>query len=162
GMVRHEVTDDTQLTLFTTEGLIRALLHGRDTVAAVHEAYLRWLDTQDHPAPPPADDGFRTGRLREQTWLYARRGPGLTCLSGLRSGVRPAADTDPPDRTGPVNPHSKGCGAVVRSAPFGFVSLRFEHAARCARITHGHPTAADAAGALALIIGGLAHGEDLR
>ncbi|MBE3011711.1 ADP-ribosylglycohydrolase family protein [Microbispora sp. NEAU-D428] len=163
GMVRHEVTDDTQMTLFTTEGLIRALLHGRGTVAAVHDAYLRWLDTQDHPGPPPAgDDPVRTGWLREQNWLYARRAPGATCLSGLRTGVRPSADADAPDRTGPVNPHSKGCGTVMRSAPFGFVSLRFEHAARCARITHGHPAAGDAAGALALIIGGLAHGEDLR
>ncbi|MEN3538102.1 ADP-ribosylglycohydrolase family protein [Microbispora sp. ZYX-F-249] len=161
-MVGTEVTDDTQMTLFTVDGLVRALLHGRDTVAAVHDAYLRWLDTQDHPAPPPEDGGFRTGWLRQQPWLYAVRAPGLTCLSGLRSGVRPRSDVEPPDRTGPVNPHSKGCGAVMRAAPFGFVGLRFEHAARCARITHGHPAAAAAAGALALIIGGLVHGEDLR
>ncbi|MFD0889726.1 ADP-ribosylglycohydrolase family protein, partial [Streptosporangium algeriense] len=40
------VTDDTQMTLFTVEGLIR----GGD-VPAVRHAYLRWLDTQRYPAP---------------------------------------------------------------------------------------------------------------
>ena len=43
------ITDDTQMTLFTVEGLIR----GGD-VAAVRRAYLRWLDTQQHRSPLPA------------------------------------------------------------------------------------------------------------
>src|SRR5689334_14653367 len=41
------VTDDTQMTLFTVEGLIQAGVReqGLD-LAAVHHAYDRWLDTQ--------------------------------------------------------------------------------------------------------------------
>ncbi|GGL43517.1 ADP-ribosylglycohydrolase family protein [Planomonospora parontospora] len=177
GMVETEITDDTQMTLFTAEGLIRARLHGGDPLAGVHGAYLRWLDTQDHAAPRPEDGGFRTGWLRTERWLYARRAPGNACLSGLRSGITP-----PPPETplghGPVNPGSKGCGTVMRSAPFGLVraSPTFSAsssasssvaadpvalATAAARITHGHPTAAIASGALAHLIGRLVDGEPL-
>ncbi|WP_031166855.1 ADP-ribosylglycohydrolase family protein [Streptosporangium roseum] len=143
------ITDDTQMTLFTVEGLIR----GED-VTAVQRAYLRWLDTQQHPSPPPADGGVRTGRLREQRWLYSRRAPGNACLSGLRhsKAVSPAPFGEP----GPVNPGSKGCGTVMRSAPFGLRARSarhaFELAAECAQITHGHPTGYLAAGAFAAIV----------
>lgn len=58
--VTGRVTDDTQMTLFTAEGLIRAHsramakgIGGAET-AVIRHAYLRWLDTQNHPAPPPA------------------------------------------------------------------------------------------------------------
>ncbi|MBG0816958.1 ADP-ribosylglycohydrolase family protein [Planomonospora sp. ID82291] len=175
GMVETEITDDTQMTLFTAEGLIRARLHGGDPLTAVHDAYLRWLDTQDHTAPRPEDDGFRTGWLRTERWLYARRAPGNACLSGLRSGIAP-----PPPETplahGPVNPGSKGCGTVMRSAPFGLVRGPQEQpstgdraaaadpvalAAAAARITHGHPTAAVASGALAHLVGRLVAGDPL-
>ena len=97
------VTDDTQMVLFTVE----ALLADGDRAAALHAAYLRWLRTQETAAPPAGAEG-----LAAQAWLYAQRAPGNACLSGLRSGRRgtPAA---------PANPGSKGCGTVMRSAPFG-------------------------------------------
>ncbi|MGV9533224.1 ADP-ribosylglycohydrolase family protein [Streptosporangium sandarakinum] len=171
------ITDDTQMTLFTVEGLLR----GGD-VTAVHHAYLRWLDTQSHPAPPPADGAaFRTGALREQTWLYSRRAPGNACLSGLRqgrSGLRHGRSAPPsggswPDghgltlsgEPGPVNPDSKGCGTVMRSAPFGLNAPSprhaFEPAAECARLTHGHPTGYLAAGAFAAAVHFVVAGEPL-
>lgn len=151
------ITDDTQMTLFTVEGLLR----GGD-VAAVRQAYLRWLDTQDHPAPPPPDRSHRTGDLREERWLYSRRAPGDACLSGLHQDFPGPA---PLGRPGPVNPGSKGCGTVMRSAPFGLAAptaaAAFELAAQCAQITHGHPTGYLAAGALAAMIHRLAAGESL-
>ncbi|MFB4281497.1 MULTISPECIES: ADP-ribosylglycohydrolase family protein [unclassified Nonomuraea] len=131
------ITDDTQMTLFTVEGLLAAraataqasgaggegLGAAREpaevvgeVVGAVRQAYLRWLDTQRNPDPPPAALPHQTGRLREETWLYSRRAPGSACLSGLhRPFPGPAAWGEP----GPVNPDSKGCGTVMRSAPFG-------------------------------------------
>ncbi|MEV4242107.1 ADP-ribosylglycohydrolase family protein [Streptosporangium canum] len=143
------ITDDTQMTLFTVEGLIR----GEDATA-VRRAYLRWLDTQQHASPPPADDVIRTGRLREQRWLYSRRAPGNACLSGLRHGQ--AAAPAPFGEPGPANPDSKGCGTVMRSAPFGLRAPSprhaFELAAQCAQITHGHPTGYLAAGAFAAVV----------
>lgn len=152
------ITDDTQMTLFTVEGLIR-----RPEVAGLRRAYLRWLDTQQHPAPPPANGVIRTGWLREQTWLYSRRAPGNACLSGLRNGQ--ATAPVPFGERGPVNPDSKGCGTVMRSAPFGLRAPSpqhaFELAARCAQITHGHPTGYLAAGALAAVVHFLVAGEPL-
>ena len=149
------VTDDTQMTLFTAEGLL-----DDRTTTAVRQAYLRWLDTQEHTAPPPAGLPHRTGALRQEGWLYSRRAPGNACLSGLqRTFPGPA----PAGQPGPVNPGSKGCGTVMRSAPFGLVmgdpKAAFDLAAACAQITHGHPTGYLAAGAFAAIIRLLADGE---
>ncbi|MET9241807.1 ADP-ribosylglycohydrolase family protein [Nonomuraea sp. NPDC003709] len=177
------ITDDTQMTLFTVEGLLRArAAHaggppgpGRaaypypEVVEPVRQAYLRWLDTQNHQAPPPADRPHRTGRLREEIWLYSRRAPGNACLSGLRQQFPGPSPLGVP---GPVNPNSKGCGTVMRSAPFGLVALSggagpdpreaFEVAAACAQITHGHPTGYLAAGAFAAITAYLVAGEALE
>jgi ADP-ribosylglycohydrolase len=142
------ITDDTQMTLFTVEGLIRG-----DEAVIVRHAYLRWLDTQQLPSPPPANGVIRTGWLREQTWLYSQRAPGNACLSGLRHEQAPAAPLGEP---GPTNPGSKGCGTVMRSAPFGLrarsARRAFDLAAECAQITHGHPTGYLTAGAFAAIV----------
>ncbi|MFI5528149.1 ADP-ribosylglycohydrolase family protein [Kitasatospora sp. NPDC051853] len=152
------ISDDTQMTLFTAEALLRD-----PSVPGVRQAYLRWLDTQEHPAPPPAGSApHRTGRLREERWLYARRGPGRACLHGLGQGYLPDPRRPLDGTPGPVNPDSKGCGTVMRSAPFGFVPDSFELAARCALITHGHPTAAYAAGAFAAVVGELMTGQPLE
>ncbi|NUT39369.1 MAG: ADP-ribosylglycohydrolase family protein [Thermoactinospora sp.] len=179
------VTDDTQMTLFTVEALVHAADHrtgttppdprgtqeagrpaigGEGAVEAVRAAYLRWLDTQDHHAPPPADRPHRTGTLREEGWLYSRRAPGNACLSGLH---RPFPGPSPLGAQGPVNPDSKGCGTVMRSAPFGLTApydarAAFELSAACAQITHGHPTGYLAAGAFAAIVARLMTGEALE
>ena len=97
-------------------------------------AYLRWRETQREPMPPMGSEG-----LAAQPWLYSRRAPGNACISGLRDGARPG-----------VNPNSKGCGTVMRSAPFGLrfaPEEAFEVAERCSELTHGHPTAGASAGA---------------
>jgi ADP-ribosylglycohydrolase len=172
------ITDDTQMTLFTAEGLIRA--HARASakgvegiegteIAIVRQAYLRWLDTQNHPTPPPPrtpDDVRRSGWLRTHPWLYARRAPGNACLSGLHEGHTPAVDSPLHGAPGPVNGGSKGCGTVMRSAPFGLTGLPardcFDLAARCAQITHGHPTGYFAAGALAAMVAYLLEGDSLE
>lgn len=176
GVVLGQVSDDTQMTLFTAEGLIRAYArYGPATdngissagPVLVRNAYLRWLDTQNHPAPPPPAElaHDRTGWLRQQTWLYARRAPGNACVSGLRYEHIPdkLGELGAP---GPVNPDSKGCGTVMRSAPFGLTGMpvrrAFEFAARCAQITHGHPTGYYAAGAFAAMIGHLLDGDSLE
>ncbi|MBO0657023.1 ADP-ribosylglycohydrolase family protein [Streptomyces triculaminicus] len=173
--VTGRVTDDTQMTLFTAEALIRADarasakgIGGAETGILLH-AYLRWLDTQQHPGPPPAAgprDVVRSGWLREQPWLYARRAPGNACLSGLRHRHVPAPYGSLDGTPGPVNPDSKGCGTVMRSAPFGltgeFTGYAFELAGRAAQITHGHPTGGYAAGAFAAIVRHLLDGASLE
>jgi len=51
---KAEITDDTQMTLFTAEGLLRAESRRREKGISrppfvVYNAYLRWLHTQGYP-----------------------------------------------------------------------------------------------------------------
>ncbi len=154
------ITDDTQMTLFGTEGLIRANVQARQGAShppsAVYGAHLRWLDTQRLAGPPADADGW----LASQPWLYAVRAPGNACMRGLA-----APDMGTLGR--PANPDSKGCGAVMRSAPFGLapagsVPRPFGLAVACAVHTHGHPSGYLAAGALALVTRELTLGTTLH
>ncbi len=161
------ITDDTQMTLFTVEGLIRAGVRTDRgigfTVAVVQHAYDRWLDTQLLPAP----SGRRDGWLQAEQWLYARRAPGNTCLSALGK-ARKGMDRIPQFGAQAVN-NSKGCGGVMRAAPFGLLPAAkgftlewaFDAAAEAAGYTHGHPTGQLASGALAAIVHLLCQGADL-
>ena len=160
------ITDDTQMTLFTAEGLLRAMCRGVlkgicDGPTVFYFAYLRWLKTQGYESesehfrfatePLPAREGtMANGWLSTVRELHARRGPGNTCLTALRSG-----------RCGRVNEYkpindSKGCGGVMRAAPAGIVGetveRAFELGCQTAAVTHGHPTGWLAAGALAVIV----------
>jgi ADP-ribosylglycohydrolase len=152
-------TDDTQMSLFTAEGLIRASVRGRSkgichTPTVIHRAYLRWLHTQGD-----AWDG-RIGQL--DGWLvtdrrmHRREAPGNTCLAALRGGT--AGTTDEP-----VN-DSKGCGGVMRAAPVGLVCEEEEAwhlGCSVAALTHGHRDGREPAGALAVIISRVCTGETL-
>ncbi|CAM06008.1 ADP-ribosylglycohydrolase [Saccharopolyspora erythraea NRRL 2338] len=160
--VRGAITDDTQMTLFTAEGLIRGSVAQRtlgadDPLPEVQLAYQRWLHTQgvawksaagpfiaEHPAP----DGW----LVEVPGLFSTRGPGKTvfrALAGFGDG-RPAGSF-----TEKIN-DSKGCGGVMRAAPVALYSASpaevFELAARTAALTHSHPAGFHSAGALAVIV----------
>jgi ADP-ribosylglycohydrolase len=161
------VTDDTQMTLFTVEGLIRAGVRTDRglgfTVGVVHHAYDRWLDTQLLPGPSGKLDGW----LQGEQWLYARRAPGNTCLSALTS-ARKGGDTIP-QFGGQAENSSKGCGGVMRAAPFGLLPAKwfdaewaFKAAAEAASYTHGHVTGKLASGALAAIVHELCQGADLN
>ncbi|MFF0345657.1 ADP-ribosylglycohydrolase family protein [Kribbella sp. NPDC004875] len=149
------ITDDTQMTLFTVEGLIRASVRSDRgtgfTVAVVQHAYDRWLDTQTLPGP----SGERDGWLQGEQWLYARRAPGNTCLTALTE-ARKGESRIPQFGELAVN-DSKGCGGVMRVAPFGLLprfpaAWLFDSAVDAAGYTHGHPSGRLASGALAAII----------
>jgi ADP-ribosyl-[dinitrogen reductase] hydrolase len=143
------VTDDTQMTLFTLEGLIRASVAARsgqpaDPVQVLYRAYLRWLATQDGPALATGEDGW----LVSEKLLHQQRAAGLTCLSALRSR-RAGAPGDP------LN-NSKGCGGVMRAAPCGLMvddpGRAFDLGCASAALTHGHPSGWYPAGVLAATV----------
>jgi ADP-ribosylglycohydrolase len=153
-------TDDTQMTLFTAEGILRAYTRGNskgiwDPPTVVFHAYQRWLVMQGYPKVAEfarAYDGWLLG-VKE---LYASRGPGSTCLSALLSGKPGMIET-------PIN-NSKGCGGVMRVAPAGLAFTRdkvFSMGAEFAALTHGHPSGYLSAGTLAQIIFNLIEGQDL-
>jgi len=144
------ITDDTQMTLFTAEGLLRGQQQPadrRDPALAIWRSYQRWLNTQ---YGEPAE-----GWLSSQEFLHHGRAPGTTCLSALHAG-HPGTVNDP------VN-NSKGCGGVMRIAPAGLAGGDpFTLGCQAAALTHGHPTGYLAAGALAVMISDLVGGRDLR
>ena len=152
----HEapITDDTQMTLFTTEGLIEAADDGTDRVGSVWAAYQRWFHTQggDLPADTAPDHG-----LLAVDDLHSRRAPGNTCCSAIAGG-EPGATTH-------VINDSKGCGGVMRAAPAGVVATDGADAYRLgcdvAALTHSHPCGWVAAGALAVMVHGLLAGRSL-
>jgi ADP-ribosyl-[dinitrogen reductase] hydrolase len=147
------ITDDTQMTLFTAEGLIRASQRFGDKgivdpPSVIHRAYLRWLDTQGLQG-----DGSRSW-LASTADMRHRRAPGNTCQSALQSGVMGTIDN-------PIN-NSKGCGGVMRIGPIGLViDEPFDLAARAAAITHGHPSGFLPSGALAVMLRALVKGGTL-
>jgi hypothetical protein len=82
-----KITDDTQMTLFTAEGLLRGQMRGvskgiKSFEHTVAGAYLRWLATQGYENYhlPVMLDGW----LYQQPELHSQRAPGMTCLSALR------------------------------------------------------------------------------
>lgn len=156
----QQITDDTQMTLFTAEGLLRSA-PGADPLPALRRAYLRWWQTQRQEVPAPHVDGW----LASLPFLYAARAPGNACMSGLGQQSRGFVAPNPFGESGPVNPHSKGCGTVMRSAPIGLAGmgsdLAFTTAARAAQLTHGHPTGYLAAGAFAALIDRVVSGVEL-
>lgn len=123
-------TDDTQMTIALTEGLLDAGLDASiDTqMQAVGKRFIEWLNSSDND-----------------------RAPGRTCISGVEryeAGIRW-------DQAGLE--HSKGCGSAMRVAAVGYfyqhdpARLR-EVATASSRLTHRHPTALAAAVAAAYAV----------
>ena len=155
--LRGAITDDTQMTLFTAEGLIRAHVRGSlkgicHPPSVVHHALLRWYRTQGGKPRVETDE---VGLISEQR-LWARRAPGLTCLSSLGAGRNfgALAEND-----------SKGCGTIMRVAPVALMMPRDQVrsiAIETSALTHGHPTGQLAAAAWAEILADVATGANLE
>ena len=164
------ITDDTQMTMFTAEGMLRAFVRmrmrgiGPVFPSVTARAYLRWLLTQGYQCDAePVDKP--SGWLIEHRELFDRRAPGNTCIAALRAMKRPGD---------PASNDSKGCGGVMRVAPVGMVMAQwegdtndemtkraFDIACSLAGITHGHPTGQLAAGVLAAIVALVLNGMPL-
>jgi len=148
--VSNLISDDTQMTLFTAEGLLNGLKTGKSLTKSVYRSYLRWYYTQSKSKMPGAK--YEGGLLNEAE-LFANRAPGSTCLSSLSSGIMGTlAD--------PIN-NSRGCGGVMRVAPCAVFPDAFTLGCRVAAITHGHPGGYIPAGALAALLQKLYYGQSL-
>jgi ADP-ribosylglycohydrolase len=138
------ITDDTQMTLWTIDGLIRAHLaglKGEEAEFQIGLAYQRWLATQGETALPEAVSEDQKGWLFELQELHSQRAPGNTCLASLRVWKFNRPEND-----------SKGCGTVMRSAPFGLHPSGPNMAGNTAGFTHGHWDAYESAYLFAEII----------
>lgn len=137
---RAIVSDDTQMTLFTANGILLGITRGRlrgimgPMEGYIYYAYLDWLFTQTGKVS--ADSGHAW--LRNVERLKVKRAPGNTCLNALATGTCGSIEK-------PIN-NSKGCGGVMRVAPIGLYFCEHDNealitmlGAKVAAITHGHP-----------------------
>lgn len=148
------VSDDTQMTLFTANGLLNAKRLGMPGTIGITNAYIEWYLTQT---------GKWSGKYKD-CWiarvpaLNKRRAPGNTCMSALDSIYKGKE---------PMN-SSKGCGGVMRVAPIslyaavnGRISIEDSDrlAGDAAEVTHQHPLGFIPAALMAHIIYRLATDE---
>ena len=133
-----EFSDDTQLTLFSAEGLMNGIIDTKagkpdEILPYIEKAYLAWHKTQTE-MPSVIDNSW----LSNVKTLWSRRAPGNTCMGALENishGIE-------------VRNNSKGCGGVMRVAPIGIFNAAHPHiykyedtahlAGWAAEITHHH------------------------
>ncbi|MBW2520749.1 MAG: ADP-ribosylglycohydrolase family protein [Deltaproteobacteria bacterium] len=168
------ITDDTQMALFTAEGLLHATSRAGfyrkkpSFTACAWKSYRRWMVTQGELDKNSVNND---GWLINLVDLHHRRAPGNTCLSSLKRNHLHRFG-----RALPFN-ESKGCGAVMRMAPVGLLfqspflsflarsDLRHDRAFDVGRnlgyLTHAHPSGYLPGAFLSALISRIIHGEDL-
>lgn len=157
---KAQISDDTQMTLFTANGLLTSLTMeltcgpmNSKPETIIMNAYLDWFYTQTK----------ETGKYDEQiTWLRElpemayRRAPGTTCLSACANII---------DGKEVVN-DSKGCGGIMRVAPMALLVAQEPNTNRyycsqeelaeagcyIAEQTHKHPLGFLPAGLLTILL----------
>ena len=146
------ISDDTQMTLFTANGLLigdtRGDLRGIRALPRqyVIRSYYDWLKTQNisytECKKTRDKEEYFTSWLLDVPEMFSPRAPGNTCLSALHRRQNGEGWEESYIRK-PIN-DSKGCGGIMRVAP---LALRYKNAkiekldmegAELAAITHGH------------------------
>lgn len=157
------ISDDTQMTLFTANGLLFGTARGRmrgimaPYASYLATAYREWYKTQISSSPITSK--FTCSWLLHVPELYAERSPGDTCM-GVLGGDHTGTPEDP------IN-FSKGCGGVMRVAPIGLY-FGTSHpltadmlGADAAALTHGHEMGYIPAAMLVHIIRLVSHNREI-
>ncbi|TQM30855.1 ADP-ribosylglycohydrolase family protein [Nocardia bhagyanarayanae] len=170
-----EISEETQLTLFTVEALVKGSVRARSrgiggaTLGMMQQGFLVWLRGQGVTIPeqrfPPHS------ALASHPELMRHRGTTHAAVTALRKAAARGEPARPlGTRSQPIN-DSKGCAATVRSVPCGFgyavdragdaIEHVFELGCDAAALTHGHPSGWLPAGAMAALIYLLGRGTEL-
>lgn len=151
------ISDDTQMTLFAANAIVYSACHpeGAPVPSCLKQAYREWYMTQ---YPAGKKSLLPTMWVYEDLRMHAARAPGNTCLGAIC-----AFDDTPEVR--PAENHSKGCGTVMRAAPFGLMhcpgpaeppergeGIVRQTAGIDASLTHGHPAAQASSEMLAAMV----------
>lgn len=112
------ISDDTQMTLFTANGLLNYItrititngFHWKILIDFITLAYKDWLKTQEGIDNYYYNDPLKCW-IRDIKELNVRRAPENTCISALQSL-----------KCGKVENDSNGCGGVMRVAPIGLLA----------------------------------------
>lgn len=151
-------SDDTQMTLFTANGLLLGAKEG-SYIRSVYDCYKEWFITQNCEYETKSKiHSLLTSRLMDIPELWQRRAPGFTCINAISSGKMGAVRN-------PLN-DSKGCGGVMRVAPVGLFFKNTEMisqtdmlAAEVSAITHGHELGYIPSACLAHIVNLVSHND---
>ncbi len=161
---RYQISDDTQMSLLTADGLLLALTRycTRGIAGApysyVYMKYRRWAQLQGYSVEGDSSIG---SWLFDDPAMFAVRAPGTTCMNMLCCNNEPSTMDEPRNE-------SKGCGGLMRVAPVGLFCNRYdgeraiEWAAEIAASTHGHPYGYMSAAILSSIIYHITLGESLH
>ena len=145
------VSDDTQMTLFTANGMLMGITRGAMRGVGgkpeqyVDGAYLDWYYTQTGKKKEMLTNDFHYTWLRDLPELAHNRAPGITCMSACESLFQGEK----------VSNDSKGCGGIMRVAPMALLMAGYwssgksfydvagidEAGAKVAAVTHKHPLA---------------------
>lgn len=145
------ISDDTQMTLFTANGMLMGLTRGymRGIGGRPEEyvdgAYLDWYYTQTGKKKEILINDFHYTWLRDLPEMAQCRAPGNTCLQACESMFRREH----------VHNNSKGCGGIMRVAPMALLDAGYasrdkntyslvelaEAGGKIAECTHKHPLA---------------------
>ena len=143
------ISDDTQMTLFTANGMLMGLTRGYMRGVGgrpekyVDIAYLDWYYTQTGKKREMLIDDWHPTWLRDLSEMAQLRAPGNTCLSACESlfwGEK-------------AQNNSKGCGGIMRVAPMALLDAGYasrnensysieelaEAGGEIAEVTHKHP-----------------------
>lgn len=135
-----EISDDTQMTLYTANGLLNAFDEYERTgvmhwpTEHIQQAYIEWYQTQMLDC---GDIKNPTCWLSNVLEMFASRAPGNTCMGALKYlklGKH-------------VQNDSKGCGGIMRVAPIALYGAAHgkdpkamaQIACEAAEMTHKHP-----------------------
>ena len=143
------ISDDTQMTLFTANGMLMGLTRGYMRGIGgrpekyVDIAYLDWYYTQTGKKREMLIDDWHPTWLRDLPEMAHLRAPGNTCLSACESLFRGEKAQN----------NSKGCGGIMRVAPMALLDAGYasrnensysieelaEAGGEIAECTHKHP-----------------------
>lgn len=160
-----EISDDTQMTLFTATGLLLGTTRGRTRgIMGTYPSYINfsykdWYRTQTECYPLPEEDHYSW--LVNVPEMFSRRAPGNTCLAAIGNQLYGTIEK-------PIN-CSKGCGGIMRVAPIGlyFDGKRYSvdeidmMGAETAALTHGHSLGYIPAAGLVHIIHLVSHNDEM-
>ncbi|MDR1069141.1 MAG: ADP-ribosylglycohydrolase family protein, partial [Clostridiales Family XIII bacterium] len=141
--MRDLISDNTQMTCFTVDGLIwadeRAIRRGVYAyIPCLFYSYQKWYYTQTGSLADKNYDFILGGEILNWDDLFARRGTGQTSLEALAGSIGNKYGT----MKNRINT-SKGCGSVMRVAPIGLYFWKnpetaFHIGAESGALTHGH------------------------
>lgn len=161
------ISDDTQLTAFTADGLIWADARARKSgiyayVPCMFYAYQKWLYTQTGSFADKSYEFLLKGEIFRWEDLFARRLPSAAtldvlngCINGKYGNMKQSVN------------NNNSYGPVARVAPVGMYfandpKMAFKMGCENAALTHGNPEAWFAAGYFAALIAFILQGEELE